>query len=391
MAAAAITPRWLASAFMRFNLPSDSFMATLCHETMRAMRIRWGRRCRLPVTRLWGAGAFACQPAQLSVRAFSPRRRGDAEKTEELPRASLLMERTRVVTTSLLLLFSLRLRVSPVKRQSRLPEILHDHQVGLALIHAGIEDGFAVGRNPECRQSAEVRILDVEYYFAMLGGEIEKRNRHAVGGAIKLQVVDAVTDGLNRGGPREVVLRDDGFFLFTTRYGDAPDGAAIAKVDVLAVGRLHRLRRAKPLREMHRAAAIDRGLPDLAARRLEVNGLAVVRKGAVDGVDLHVRGFASGCGRHGVEFLAPIAGGVEDEQFAIRGPAQARQVRPVEMRHLDTVAAIGVAEPNFVIAALVGDVGDLFAVGRIAGAGFTAGGANHGMVLAGGVALAHSE
>src|ERR1039458_999755 len=116
-------------------------------------------------------------------------------------------------------------------------------------------------------------------------------------GALQLQVINAVMDGLNGGGPRELVLGDDGLLLFAARHGDAPEGAAFAKVDVLAVGGLHRLRGAKPLRKLHRAAAIERGLPDLATRRLEVNALAVVGKGAVDGVDLHVGGPARGQGR----------------------------------------------------------------------------------------------
>src|ERR1017187_6805668 len=38
MAAAAMMPRWLDSACMRFNLLSDSFMGTLSHG------MRWGRR-----------------------------------------------------------------------------------------------------------------------------------------------------------------------------------------------------------------------------------------------------------------------------------------------------------------------------------------------------------
>src|ERR1017187_5931420 len=245
----------------------------------------------------------------------------------------------------------------------RLAEVLHQHQVGLALIDTGVEDGLAVGGHRIARAVTQLGVFHAEYDRALLGGEIVKGNHRGACATLELGVVDALLSRLHVGGPPHIVLRHEGFLFLATSGGNAPDAAARTEVDVLAVGRFDGLAGAILWREALRIAAGHRRLPDLTAR-LEVDRLAIVRIGRVGGIEQDARRFVPGRGVDGENFPPVIAGGVEEERRTVGRPAQAADARPLELRDLQPIGAVGIADEDFVAGALIADVGDFRAVGR---------------------------
>src|ERR1035441_7513466 len=245
----------------------------------------------------------------------------------------------------------------------RLAEVLHQHQVGLALIDTGVEDGFAVWGHRIARAVAQLGVFHAEYDTDLLGGEIVKGNHRGACATLELGVVDALLSRLHVGGPPHIVLRHEGFLFLATSGGNAPDAAARTEVDVLAVGRFDGLAGAIFWREALRIAAGHRRLPDLTAR-LEVDRLAIVRIGRVGGIEQDARRFVPGRGMDGENFPPVIAGGVEEERRAVGRPAPAADARPLELRDLQPIGAVGIADEDFVAGALIADVGDFRAVGR---------------------------
>src|SRR5947209_13803640 len=165
---------------------------------------------------------------------------------------------------------SRRVRSGKKVSGSRLPEILHQHQVRLALIHSGVQNVLAVGRDRKGGRVAQIEVFHAINHCILAGSEVVKRDRHATRIALELHVIDTFSHGLHRGGPQQIVVRDDGLLLFAAIHRHAPEGAPRAEVDILAIGRFDRLRRAPLLRQRLRVAALRGGFPDLPAG-LEVN------------------------------------------------------------------------------------------------------------------------
>src|SRR5450759_2531497 len=200
-----------------------------------------------------------------------------------------------------------------------LAEVFHQHQVGLAPIHARVENGLAVRGHRIVAAVAPIGISQAEYDGTLLGGEIVEGDHHATRAALEFGVVDALLGGLHGGGPPTIVLRNEGLLFVSARGGNAPDAAARTEVDVLAVRRFDGLAGAALLRDGLRIAAGSRRLPDLAAR-LEVDPFAIVRKGRVPGIEQDARRLIAGRGGHGEDLLAVIAGRVEDQRLAVGRP-----------------------------------------------------------------------
>src|ERR1035441_8216931 len=83
------------------------------------------------------------------------------------------------------------------------------------------------------------------------------------------------------------------------------------------------------------------------------------------------------------DLLPVIAGRIEDEHLAVGGPAKAANARPLELRDLDAISTVGIADEDLVGAALIADVGDSRAVGRPRWVDLAAGGADHGVLFDG--------
>src|ERR1017187_10064384 len=156
--------------------------------------------------------------------------------------------------------------------------------------------------------------------------------------------------------------------------GKAPDAALRPEVDVLAIGRFDGLAGIVLRPEGLRIASCRRGLPDLAAR-LEVDPLAIVRKGGVPGVEQDAGRLIPRRRGEGEDLLAVIAGGVEEERFAVGRPAQAADALVLEVGDLHAIVATGIADVDLVAAGWIADVGDPRTVGRPHGVDLAPGGA----------------
>jgi len=158
-----------------------------------------------------------------------------------------------------------------------------------------------------------------------------------------------------------------------------PAGVALvaALIDHLGLDKPERYGGAPLLGQRLRVASLRCGLPDLAAS-LEIDPLAVVRKRSIAGPQQNALGVAARSRSHRVDLSPMIGAGIEDQQLPIWRPSQTADAGARKVSYLSTVAAIGVAHKNFIIAGLVGNVGDSFAVRRIGRGNLAAGGADYG-------------
>src|ERR1019366_3632967 len=256
-----------------------------------------------------------------------------------------------------------------------LPKVIHQHKVRLALIDARVEDGLTVGGDRITAAASPTGISEAEYDGALLSGVIVEGDHQRIRALLEFSVIHALPGGLHGGGPPpRNMFGIESLLIVAAGGGNAPEAAVRSQVEVLSIGRFDGLVGAVLGRQGLRIASGRSGLPDLAAR-LEVDPFAIVRKGGVSGIEQDAGRLIPGRGGEGEDLLAVIAGGVEEERFAVGRPAQAADALVLELGDLHAIAARGIADVDLVAAGWIADVGDPRTVGRPHGVDLAPGGA----------------